>query len=249
MGDKSAPSSHRFILFLLLGLDVTGCSLGVAAPKALEDPAGSELVRRDLSWVGDSAEYQALARQIYMAAGIRLAELARDLEPGTWAVSLDADETVLSNLQFQRRLWEGGRPYSRSEWSAWIEERRATAVPGAREFAQHVRRLGGKVVIVTNRRTGNCLATRENLSRLRIQTDAVLCRSTDSRKEGRWDAVGSGAGTGLPPMDLVMWLGDSIQDFPQGTQDWRLEPEEHLVPFGTSYFLLPNPMYGSWADY
>jgi predicted secreted acid phosphatase len=48
-----------------------------------------------------------------------------------------------------------------------------------------------------------------------------------------------------------MWLGDNIQDFPMLTQTLRSGPDSAYNKFGVSYFLLPNPMYGSWekAEY
>jgi len=45
---------------------------------------------------------------------------------------------------------------------------------------------------------------------------------------------------------VVMFVGDNIQDFPLLTQEVRREPDAAFAKFGDSFFVLPNPMYGSW---
>ena len=47
---------------------------------------------------------------------------------------------------------------------------------------------------------------------------------------------------------FVLWVGDNILDLPHTTQE---EARQHGTPdlvFGRDYFLLPNPLYGSWTD-
>ena len=46
----------------------------------------------------------------------------------------------------------------------------------------------------------------------------------------------------VPAINVLIWVGDNIQDFPMLTQ---ANPGD-LSSFGTHYFALPNPMYGSW---
>jgi predicted secreted acid phosphatase len=41
-------------------------------------------------------------------------------------------------------------------------------------------------------------------------------------------------------------VGDNIQDFPKLSQSLRDEADAAFGAFGTRYFVLPNPMYGSW---
>src|SRR5215211_6898345 len=81
-------------------------ALGACRPPAATvtpTPAAPRRVPNEIRWVRTSAEYQALARQAYRAAGERLPELARGAPGGAWAVVLDADETVLDNSAYQRR--------------------------------------------------------------------------------------------------------------------------------------------------
>ena len=43
-----------------------------------------------------------------------------------------------------------------------------------------------------------------------------------------------------------MWLGDNIHDFPGLDQELRFASPEELAEFGDRFFILPNPLYGSW---
>jgi predicted secreted acid phosphatase len=47
-------------------------------------------------------------------------------------------------------------------------------------------------------------------------------------------------------LDVVLFLGDNIQDFPALGQSLRDEPASAFGAFGSRFFLVPNPMYGSW---
>jgi predicted secreted acid phosphatase len=127
--------------------------------------------------------------------------------------------------------------------------REAEALPGAREFLETVRRLGGKVAVVTNRGDEVCEPTEDNLRSLRLAYDVVLCKPVGgpSDKAPRWQAVEAGeASKTLPPLDVVMWVGDNIHDFPGGSQALAEGSEDALSRFGRDLFVLPNVMYGSW---
>ncbi len=125
--------------------------------------------------------------------------------------------------------------------------KQATAIPGAIEFIQTVQRLGGRVAIVTNRSEEVCPATRENLRAVGITFDYLRCkRDGEDRKEPRWQEVSSGEGTGLGPLEIVMWIGDNIRDFPNLDQSVRGQGVSAYGQFGDRYFVLPNPLYGSW---
>jgi acid phosphatase len=203
---------------------------------------------RDVHWFRNSAEYRAIAIQTFGAASARLRELASSHARGGWAVILDADETVLDNSEYQRRLALGGGTFASDTWNAWVREEAAVAVPGAAGFIRAVRELGGRVAIVTNRDDEVCDATRANLRRLSIEVDVVLCRQLGvSDKNPRFAAVtGGSAAAGLPALVVLLWVGDNVQDFPGLTQDVRAQGEAAFDAFGRTWFVLPNPMYGSW---
>jgi len=197
-------------------------------------------------WVREAAEYHALFLQTYRAAAERLRDLAEAERPGSWAVILDADETVLDNSIYQLRRAREGLPFSAPTWNAWVREEAAPALPGAVEFVREARALGGRVVIVTNRDEEVCAETRRNLAAVGVEADAVLCRPPGvSDKNPRYRAVREGAVPGLPPLEVLLWVGDNIHDFPGLSQPAR-DAAGALEPFGRTFFMLPNPMYGSW---
>jgi 5'-nucleotidase (lipoprotein e(P4) family) len=235
-----------FALALLAGT-ASCASPATPSPAPQPSPVASESLPNDVKWVRSSAEYRALTREVYAMAGERLPELVRGLPAQSWAVILDADETVLDNSEYQRRLAVAHAPFDAKSWTAWVNERAALAVPGALGFTKLVHSLGGRVAIVTNRSLAECDATRENLRALGIETDVVLCQPPgEGNKNPRFQRVQSGtAAPGVPVLTVVEWLGDNIQDFPSLTQAARTDSAA-LAQFGKRYFVLPNPMYGSW---
>jgi 5'-nucleotidase (lipoprotein e(P4) family) len=202
-----------------------------------------------IHWWRNSAERTALYVQAFRWAGERLRQLAAGQRSGTWAVVMDADETVLDNSTYQFRRNPQGQGYSSESWAAWVNEEAAPATPGAPEFTRLVHDLGGRVAIVTNRDEDVCPQTRDNLRKVAIAFDVVLCRAPgQSDKNPRFRQVETGTGTGLPALRVLMWVGDNIQDFPGLTQAVRSQPPSALAEFGRSWVLLPNPMYGSWES-
>jgi 5'-nucleotidase (lipoprotein e(P4) family) len=219
------------------------------AQPAAATPALTRQLPNDIRWFRSAAEYRALTRQAYQVASDRLPELARGLAANSWAVILDADETVLDNSEYQRRRFVLDSGYTDPSWARWVNERAATPVPGAPEFTKRVHDLGGRVVIVTNRTESVCDATRANLGTAHITTDLVLCQAPGvSDKNPRFQAVQRGsAASGMAPLAVVAWVGDNILDFPNMSQAARTDPSA-LAEFGHRYFILPNPMYGSWQQ-
>jgi 5'-nucleotidase (lipoprotein e(P4) family) len=197
--------------------------------------------------VRTAAEYRALFEQTYGLAAERVEEAAAGRETGTWGVILDADETVLDNSEYQRRRARLGLGYTSESWDEWVREEAAPALPGAVAFIRRVQGMGGRVAIVTNRNESVCEPTRRNLRQVGVQPAVVLCRRPgESEKEERFRAVQQGrAAPDLPPLEVLAWVGDNIQDFPGMSQEYRraLETSPEL---GRRFFILPNPMYGSW---
>lgn len=163
---------------------------------------------------------------------------------------MDADETVLDNsLYFQRQAAQGYLGFTYN-WPDFVHEAIAPALPGAASFTTLVHELGGRVIIVTNRAEKLCGDTRRNLEGAGIGADAVLCQSQGVEdKNPRFVAVQQGNVEGLPPLRVAMWLGDNVQDFPGMTQArLRTAPDTAFSEFGRSWWILPNPIYGSWQN-
>ena len=247
-------SPHHTALSLLLAALLAGCATATApappAPAPASPAAAAEATQpSSLHWARTAAEHRAAFLQTFRAAGDRLEELVEGRDPWTWAVALDADETLIDNSTYQKERAAQGLGFSGESWAEWVDRRAATALPGGRDFLEDVRRLGGRIAVVTNRTEDECTATEDNLRAERLPYDVVLCRpmAGPSDKEPRWSAVERGtASPNLPPVEIVMWLGDNVGDFPGATQALRDAPENELDPFGDRWWVLPNPMYGSW---
>ena len=80
--------------------------------------------------------------------------------------------------------------------------------------------------------------------------DMMLCRPDNgpSDKNPRFAAVAAGTTTtGGPPLERGRFVGDNILDFPESDAGSSEEGRDGARPRSASrYFMLPNPMYGSW---
>jgi 5'-nucleotidase (lipoprotein e(P4) family) len=216
----------------------------VVAPTVVTPPT-TPVPPREIHWFRNSAEMRGIYLEVYHLASEKLDNLAASVAPGTWGVILDADETMIDNSTFQKE--NAGIPYSDSAWRVFVNRKASPALPGAVEFTRLVHRLGGSVISVTNRVNDLCDATRETLKNDSIEVDLVLCRTTTGDKNPRFQAVMNGtASPSLPALNVLMWFGDNIQDFPNLSQKLRDGRDADYDLFGRTYFLLPNPMYGSW---
>src|SRR4029079_9384697 len=113
-------------------------------------------------WFRSAAEYKAIAISTYRAAGEAVTNAVKGKARDSWAVVLDADETVLDNSFFQRDLARGTAPFSEEMWATFVHQRSSVPVPGAKAFLDHVKDLGGRIAIVTNRFAILCDDTKEN---------------------------------------------------------------------------------------
>lgn len=219
----------------------------IAAPVVAPATPATARFPNDLHWARNSAEHRAIYIEVYRTAADRLGALASGRSAGRWGVILDVDETVLDNSEFQVRRIPYGGTFDPVAWNAWVREEAAPALPGAVPFTTRVRAMGGRLIFVSNRTQGQCPATRRNLTRVGIPADLVLCETTTGDKNARFQAVERGtAAPGIPPLAIVEWIGDNIEDFPALHQDVRTAPDSAFARFGRSYFALPDAMYGSW---
>lgn len=224
--------------------DVRDCGIPIVSTSEPAAQFAGAKAPNDVHWYRVSAERALLYAQTYRAACAAVHARAANLAGRAWAVVLDADETILDNSEFQARLALSGASYDDGLWALWVKERRAPLLPGAREFVDEVRRLGGRAVIVTNRDEALCEDTRANFAARGLAVDAMLCKAATSDKNARFQSIRDGsAAPGLEPLDIVAVVGDNIGDFPNESQASR-----NGSRFGVDYFLLPNPMYGSFQE-
>jgi 5'-nucleotidase (lipoprotein e(P4) family) len=192
-------------------------------------------------WFRNSAERKAIYVETYRAAGAAARTLSAGLAPRSWAVILDIDETVLDNSDYEKSV-DG--IFKQDSWYAWTQKRSAPRLPGAKEFIDLVLdELHGEVVLITNRKQKECDDTEINLRSQQIRYDRILCdRTGDQDKNARFRQVQQGTPGVAPALKVLLWMGDNIRDFPALSQTAPGDPGE----FGVRYFVLPNPMYGSW---
>lgn len=273
-----SPRRLRALLLPLALVSLQGCVMVAVDEKT--DPA-AEMERPELAvrWVTESAEYQALSKQVYRNAGFMLDELLAD---DSWsalpahaadaalppAIILDVDETVLDNSPFQVLL--GDKPFNREDWDQWVARAQATAVPGVVEFLDEARAAGVTAFLVTNRdcarRPGSSdpcpqeQDTLDNLRRVGVSAEPEHLLLSNERpgwtdeKRVRRDFVAR-------DHRVLMLFGDDLGDFLDCVRGRVIAPcerpataaerlrlvREHEEYWGKGWFVLPNPMYGSWA--
>ncbi len=209
-------------------------------------------------------------RQVYHTGSVYIRQWVERHRPiaKTWGVVLDIDETTLDNSWYFYQCTNLAHHEADFEHFVTIPEK-SQALPGVVALTHLVHRLGGYVSLVSNRdgsyheASGNTLAaTIANLKQQNIVFDQVILANYKtsqhpSDKNPRFNAVIYGHydshemvwSKRLPPHQVIAYFGDNIQDFPrfkQAAVDALPEDSKTYDVFGAGYFILPNPMYGSW---
>lgn len=225
------------------------------APKPAPAPCNPGLALVDATaWIRTAAEYRVSAMQTYAVAQRALDAALQTPGDKPPAVILDLDETAIDNIEFEERMIAQGKTYDPQQWSQWISESAAGATPGAAEFLAYARSRGVTPFYITNRKAAEEAATRRNLEKLGYpldpSTDTLLTRGerpewASSDKTARRDFVAS-------RYRVVEMFGDDLNDFVSAAGK-SLDERAALVrdnasKWGTSWFVLPNPMYGSWES-
>lgn len=238
----------------------------VVTPAAAIQPCnpGHTILNATL-WVQSAAEYDAVALQTYESARQALDRALADrnwvgaLEETTDgasqppAVILDLDETVLDNSPFQARVIRAGSTFDETTWKAWVAEGAAPAIPGALEFLTYARSRGVAPFYISNRDADEGPGTLANLRRLDVpltpNADNVLLRY--QRPEWQSDKSTRRAHVAATHRVLLV-LGDDLNDFANAREASHAERERIIGAneawWGNRWFMLPNPMYGSWEN-
>lgn len=258
---------NRRILPLLALLVSASCAAHTSAPAQPAAAAATTAAHENLNavlWIQTALEYEASALQAY-----RLAErqLAAALADPSWtaaieqqgeaatlppAVILDVDETVLDNSYYQARLIRDNTTFAPATWDPWVEEARATAIPGAVEFAQSAAKQGVTVFYVTNRTANLEAATRRNLAAEQFPLDAALDTVLVRGERPEWSASAKGPRRAFVARHyrILLLIGDDLGDFvvdASGTPaERRTRAAAQSEWWGRRWIMIPNPTYGSW---
>ncbi|MCB9879482.1 MAG: hypothetical protein H6835_17950 [Planctomycetes bacterium] len=203
-----------------------------------------------VAWTQTAAEREALCLQTFAdaLAQVKAAAAVADTSK-PFAVVLDVDETALDNSPYQAANVLDGKGYDKVAWRSWVGEKRAAAVPGAPEFAAACAAMGVTPIFLTNRTTAEEDDTRANLRAAGFPlTEAFDCVLTKGDVDDQSDKTARRAHV-TEHFTVLAWLGDDLGDFvrPADTVDGRLEQvRDNRARWGTTWFVLPNAMYGSW---
>lgn len=250
-----------------------GCAAGpYPAREALLCPHPAQ---EAVLWVRTAAENRAGAIQTYAAAERMLDAALADV---SWtaaleqtagyenlppAVILDVDETVLDNSPFNARLVRENRSFDPALWADWVGREAADPIPGAREFIEAAVQKGITVFYITNRAcpqtpsAKNCpqeTATLQNLEKRGfppIDPDRMLLKN---ERPGWGSEKGPRRKTVAETHRILMLIGDDLGDFIPGVRK-GITPERrqalvdtHRDRWGKQWFVLSNPVYGSWRN-
>lgn len=216
-------------------------------------------------WMQNAAEYKALTTMVYQSATDELNTVLKqddtaaleqqdaDYKKLPPAVILDVDETVLDNSPFQARLIKNNESYTSEKWNDWVREGQADAIAGALAFTKAAAEKGITVFYLTNREAQVEEATFNNLEELgfplKEDVDVLLTKNEQedwtSAKVNRRKHVANN-------YHILMLFGDNLNDFLPADdishEERRALVDEYRKRFGTQWFVLPNPVYGSWEQ-
>ncbi len=224
-----------------------------AAGETVYRAAGDALVRglADRGWTADPSQ-------------------AGDVSSLPPAVVMDIDETVLDNSEEQAQMLLKGICFDEfpKAWEDWLAKRRAPAVPGAVEFIRTARESKDsegravRVFFVTNRdcqpRPGSdatCPQHDDTLANLETLGVGVATLSEDLMLRGErvdWQGEKLSRREEIARTHrIILNVGDDLADFLPGVRrasvrDRDLARCAHSDWWGRRWFLVPNPMYGSW---
>ena len=227
-------------------------------------------------WIQSSAEHEANSLQTYAAAEQHIdsalndrrwtaaIEQTGDFPSRPVAVVMDLDETVLDNSKYQAQRVLLGAEWGADSWEEWISLKSATAVPGSVELINRLGERGVAVFFVTNRECiprsadgPGCPQEQETIDNLRgigihdVGPEQVLLRN---EQPGWTSEKGSRRAYLADRYRILMLFGDDLGDFLPGVRaDITPAKRDELVSrhrdkWGTRWFMLSNPIYGSWLN-
>ena len=205
-----------------------------------------------------AAEYRALAYQAFNLAKMNLdadfdkrniKKLPKAERKMPRAVVVDVDETVLDNSPAQALQIKNNLPFVQSNWTNWVNMRKAKAIPGAVDFLNYAALKGVRVFYVTNRNEAEKQATIDNLKSVGfpdVSAETVVVRTTESGKEARRQSISQ-------KYRIVLLLGDNLNDLSnvferKSVADRLIEVDKMREMFGRKFIVLPNAMYGDWES-
>src|SRR6266571_4531219 len=234
----------------LVILFITVCSSPIVAQAT--EPADKEDEVLAVLWQQSSGEHRALCYQAYALARMLLdRDLRNHRVRMRRAIIVDLDETVWDTSAYEAMNVKQRTNYPEG-WVEWMNQARATALPGAVEFLNYANTRGVRIFYVTNRKPVGKEGTAQNLKKLgfpAVNDESLLMRDEPAieSKTARRKAISA-------KYHVVLLMGDDLNDFDDvfeksKTIASRIEAtDRNKSEFGTRFVVLPNPMYGNWAN-
>ena len=259
----------RYILVFINLILLTGCVISAKDSKQ-DNNNLFKIVKnnkvQDYAWVDIAPEYDGMTIQIYNTASKQLDKRLQSKDSAFYkskhktdktvlntlkpAIIVDLDETIISTIELQKLFHANGK-FNDDMLVNWMQKAAASAIPGAVDFLQKAAQKGVTIFYVSNRRLTLEAATRLNLSRLGFplseDEDTVLMRyerkDWSGDKTSRWSFIDEN-------YRIIMQFGDSLNDFIYAKNLSLSENDQAILEYqdnwGEKWFLLPNPLYGSW---
>ncbi len=228
-------------------------------------------------WVRNAAEYRAVSTQVYRAASLAMPGLIADktwsaipyqtdAESLPPAIIMDIDQTLVNGVDFQLGHEP---PFTAEKFDGWNASHVATPVPGAPEFVDLARASGVHVFFLTNR---FCRATTDESCVQKPITVRDLIEVGIPADDGDVTLAGERPEWGAEKKvrrdyiaenyRVIMLFGDDLGDFIPCVRRRPVAPcttagtitnrfaltAEHDAYWGAGWYILPNPMYGSWTS-
>jgi len=255
-------------------LTLTACATTNIEPSA-EHKTEPDLA---ILWAAHSAEYQAATLQVYAQATRDLPRLIADKSwsvlPGhegasdkPTAVILDIDQTVVSGVDMALTLM----PFNTVRQYEWGLTHQTIPIRGVTEFVDTAKNLGVEVFFVTNR---PCELRQDSsdpcpqqqgvidlVAEIGIVTDAARVMLANEKPEWNREKLSRREYIAASHR-VIMLFGDDYGDFvacsraipsaPCTTPATRASRAKALDTYkeywGNGWYILPNPMYGSWTS-
>ncbi len=200
-----------------------------------------------------SLEYNLLCQQIFKNAKSRIDKLDLKnaqsviLEEDTnlnlpLAVITDIDETILLNYYFQIETRKRGGKFSYELFEKYVTNKTAIPISGSIKYYQYLASKGIKIIYVSNRHISSEDKTFEYLKELgypiKDKSDLLLKNGMEnwkSDKSSRRSYIGK-------KYRVIQLFGDNLKDF-SDRKELLLQNQDK---FGRSWFIIPNPNYGTW---
>lgn len=224
----------------------------------------SDSLLRALLWLRTSGEYEALCLQTFNMALAHVRNAVRayaDKDAKPPAVVMDLDETVLDTSGYSAYLLSNGLRHHERHWRTWNRDHldQIGLIPGAKQFIKDVENEGVYVVFISNRSQASRDGTIRILRKFGLVTRAalddpsgikLLLRRNASSKQSRRDKV-------RDKYTVIALIGDNLNDFSDdfrapavnSIDERRAMVRAHAADWGSRWYVLPNPIYGSWTRY